>query len=153
MNYASMEPAQVRQMIREGSITGQTAGMCNGYAQANLCVLPQEYAYDFLLFAHRNPAACPVLEVSDPGDRLLHTIAKDADIATDFPKYRIYVDGVMTEEVTDASSFWRDDLVSFLIGCSFRRGFLSVILKKVKTFLCFSRISPAIRQACSMETW
>lgn len=119
MNYANMEPTQVRTLIRQGKITGQTAGMCNGYAQANLCVLPREYAYDFLLFAQRNPAPCPILEVSDPGDRLLRTIAKGADIATDFPKYRIYVDGVLTEEVTDAAAFWREDLVSFLIGCSF----------------------------------
>ncbi len=119
MNDTNTTPAQVREKIRRGIITGQTAGMCNGYAQANLCVLPREYAYDFLLFAQRNPAPCPILEVSDPGDRLLHTIAKDADIATDFPKYRIYIDGVLSEEVTDASPFWREDLVSFLIGCSF----------------------------------
>lgn len=119
MNDTNMKPAQVREKIRMGIITGQTAGMCNGYAQANLCVLPREYAYDFLLFAQRNPAPCPILEISDPGDRLLHTIAKDADIATDFPKYRIYIDGILSEEVTDASSFWREDLVSFLIGCSF----------------------------------
>ena len=119
MRDMNATPAQVREKIRRGMITGQTAGMCNGFAQANLCVLPREYAYDFLLFSQRNPAPCPILEVSDPGDRLLHMIAKDADIATDFPKYRIYLDGVLSEEVTDASPFWRDDLVSFLIGCSF----------------------------------
>lgn len=119
MNDMNATPAQIREKIRQGIITGQTAGMCSGYAQANLCVLPREYAYDFLLFAQRNPAPCPILEVSDPGDRLLHTIAKNADIAMDFPKYRIYIDGVLKEEVTDASSFWREDLVSFLIGCSF----------------------------------
>ncbi len=119
MNDIHATPAQVREKIRQGIITGQTAGMCNGYAQANLCVLPREYAYDFLLFAQRNPAPCPILEVSDPGERLLYTIAKNADIATDFPKYRIYIDGVLKEETTDASSFWREDLVSFLIGCSF----------------------------------
>ena len=117
--YENTAPAEVRALIREGKITGQTAGMCNGYAQANLCVLPKEYAYDFLLFTQRNPTACPILEVSDAGFRTLREIAKDADIARDFPRYRIYRDGVLTEEVTDAAPFWREDLVSFLIGCSF----------------------------------
>ena len=116
--YANAAPAEVRGLIRAGKLTGQTSGMCNGYAQANLIILPKEYAYDFLLFSQRNPKPCPVLEVSNAGDRLLHHIA-DADIATDIPKYRIYKDGVLTDEVTDVSGCWRDDLVSFLIGCSF----------------------------------
>ena len=116
--YATTLPAEVRQLIRAQKITGQTSGMCEGYAQANLIALPKEYAYDFLLFAQRNPKPCPVLEVSEPGDLHLHRIA-DADIATDIPRYRIYENGVMTQEVFDASPFWREDLVSFLIGCSF----------------------------------
>ncbi len=114
-----MKPADVRALIREGTITGQTSGMCNGYAQANLVVLPKELAYDFLLLTQRNPRPCPILEVSDVGSRALHTMARDADIARDFPRYRIYEKGVMTGEYTDVSAFWRDDLVSFLIGCSF----------------------------------
>ncbi len=112
-------PVQVRKLIREEQITGQTSGMCPGYAQANLVVLPKEYAYDFLLFTQRNPKSCPVLEVSEEGDRLLHKIAPDADIATDIPKYRIYENGVLTGEYTNVDKFWRPDLVSFLIGCSF----------------------------------
>jgi uncharacterized protein YcsI (UPF0317 family) len=93
--------------------------MCDGFAQANLAVLPAEYAYDFLLFAQRNPKSCPILEVSDRGSRFLKTIAPGADIARDIPKYRIYKNGVLEGEYTDVSEFWRDDLVSFLIGCSF----------------------------------
>ena len=114
----SKSPKEVRRLIRAGEITGQTSGMCEGYAQANLISLPKEYAYDFLLFAQRNPKPCPVLEVTEPGERILSRIA-DADIATDIPKYRIYENGVMIDEITDASPYWRDDLVSFLIGCSF----------------------------------
>jgi uncharacterized protein YcsI (UPF0317 family) len=72
-----------------------------------------------LLFAQRNPKACPLLEVTDTGSRFLKEIAKGADIATDLPKYRVYEHGVMTGEYTDVSHLWRDDLVSFLIGCSF----------------------------------
>ena len=119
MDYTVSSPAQVRQLIRQGQIQGPTAGLCAGYAQANLVVQPQSLAYDFLLFAQRNPRACPLLEVSDTGSRLLREIAPGADIATDIPKYRVYEHGVLTGEYTDVSRFWRDDLVSFLIGCSF----------------------------------
>jgi uncharacterized protein YcsI (UPF0317 family) len=119
MDLTTMAPSKVRELIRKGEITGPTAGMCAGYAQANLAVLPKELAYDFLLFCQRNPKSCPLLEVSDVGSRTLHTIAKDADIATDIPKYRIYENGVLVDECTDVSRYWRDDFVSFLIGCSF----------------------------------
>ena len=119
MDYTNASPAEVRKLIREGVIDHQTSGMCAGYAQCNLIVLPKEDAYDFLLFAQRNPKPCPLLEVSDAGSRALNFIAKDADIARDFPKYRVYEDGVMTGEYTDVSHLWRDDLVAFMIGCSF----------------------------------
>ena len=114
-----MKPSEFRQIVREGGHTGPTAGICPGYAQANLVILPRELAYDFLLFAQRNPKSCPILEVSDTGSRYLKEIAPGADIAKDIPRYRIYEHGVMTGEYTDVSAFWRDDLVSFLIGCSF----------------------------------
>lgn len=112
-------PGEVRQRIRSGEITVPTSGLCPGYAQANLVVLPQKYAYDFLLFAQRNPKACPILEVSDIGSRTLRKIAPGADIATDIPKYRVYEKGELREERTDVTALWREDLVSFLIGCSF----------------------------------
>lgn len=114
-----MTPREARMKIRNGEITTQTSGMCNGYAQANLCILPKKYAYDFLLFASRNPTSCPILEVLDEGSRYTRYMADHADIATDIPKYRIYQNGVLTEEVTDISAYWQDDFVSFLIGCSF----------------------------------
>ena len=117
--YENTAPLAVRQKIRTGEITGQTSGMCLGYAQANLAVLPKDLAYDFLLFTQRNPKPCPILEVSDVGDPCLHKIAKDCNIATDIPKYRVYEKGVMVGEYTDVTKFWRDDLVAFLIGCSF----------------------------------
>ena len=119
MRYEGFTPAQMREEIRNGRFAGQTSGLCPGFAQANLVVLPAEYAYDFLLFAQRNPKACPLLEVTDTGSRFLKAIAPGADIATDIPKYRLYENGVLTGEFTDVSHLWRDDLVSFLIGCSF----------------------------------
>ena len=117
--YENMSPKEVRAKIRAKEITGQTSGMCGGYAQANLVILPKEQAFDFLLFAQRNPYSCPILEVTDVGSRSLRFTAEGADIATDLPKYRIWKRGELVEEVTDIESYWRDDLVSFLIGCSF----------------------------------
>lgn len=117
--YKNAEPSFVRQLIREEKITSPTSGMCAGYAQANLVVLPKSLAYDFLLFTQRNPKSCPVLEVTDAGSRTLKKIAPGADISRDIPKYRIYEKGVLTGEYTDVSQFWKEDFVSFLIGCSF----------------------------------
>ena len=112
-------PAEARHLIREGKFAAPTSGLCPGYAQANLIILPREQAYDFLLFAQRNPKPCPILEVTEVGERMTHICAKDCDVATDFPGYRIYKDGVMVDEVDDVVDYWRDDLVAFIIGCSF----------------------------------
>lgn len=118
-NYEFMEPKEIRELIRQQVITGPTAGMSKGYTQANLAVLKREYAFDFLLFCQRNPKPCPLLDVIEPGSFNPSLIAKGADIRKDIPKYRIYRDGVFTEEVTDATEYWEDDMVGFLIGCSF----------------------------------
>ncbi|MDR2046795.1 MAG: putative hydro-lyase [Clostridiales bacterium] len=119
LKYADMPPAEVRKLAREGKIDWNTSGMCAGFAQANLVILPKALAYDFLLFAQRNPKSCPVLEVGDAGSRDLEIIARGVDITRDLPRYRVYEKGAFTGEYTDVSGFWRDDLVSFLIGCSF----------------------------------
>lgn len=119
MDYSAMSPKEIRKLIKEQKITGQTSGMCAGYAQANLCILPKELAFDFLLFCTRNPRPCPVLEVGDAGSRIIKEMADNADAATDFPKYRIWKNGVLTKEVNDISDIWQSDFVYFLIGCSF----------------------------------
>lgn len=119
--YAEISPAEARARIRRGEIDFPTTGMCNGYAQGNLVVLPKDLAWDFLLFCQRNPRSCPLLEVADAGDRTFSRFAPGSDIAKDIPRYRVYENGEMTGEYTDVSRFFeaRDDLVSFLIGCSF----------------------------------
>ncbi|MDD3251182.1 MAG: putative hydro-lyase [Lachnospiraceae bacterium] len=120
--YESWKPSRVRQLIREGKITEPTTGMCSGYAQGNLVVLPKELAYDFLLFCQRNPKSCPLLEVSDAGSRTFPVFGAGSDIAKDLPRYRVYEHGKMTGEYTDVSAFFEQsgqELVSFLIGCSF----------------------------------
>lgn len=114
-----MTPTEFRKKVRNNEYQKPTAGMCPGYAQTNLIVLPWEDAYDFLLFAQRNPKPIPILEVTEVGSRDLQTLGNDIDVATDFPKYRIYRNGEMVDEYLSVVDFWREDLVSFLIGCSF----------------------------------
>ena len=112
-------PAEARRMFREGGLVRQTSGMCGGYTQCNLIVLPAREAADFREYAARNPFACPVLEETAPGARTLSRLAADADVARDFPLYRVYERGELAYELPDVSSLWRDDLVAFFIGCSF----------------------------------
>ena len=119
MNYSDMKPSEVRQLIREGKIDFQTSGMCNGFAQANMAVLPKDLAFDFLLFTQRNQKPCPVLDVTEPGSPVPRLIAPNADLRYDIPRYRIYRKGELTDEVTNLDQYWRDDLVAFLLGCSF----------------------------------
>src|SRR5207245_6442565 len=119
MAIDASHPREIRADIRRGKITGVTAGLGQGHVQANLAVLPRDYAYDFLLFCQRNPRPCPLIEVTDVGSTEPVGVAPGADLRTDLPKYRIYKDGALADEVTDASSYWRDDLVAFLLGCWF----------------------------------
>ena len=119
MAIDTRHPREIRADIRRGKLTGVTAGLGAGYVQANLAVLPRDYAYDFLLFCQRNPRPCPLIEVTDVGSPEPVGVAPGADLRTDIPRYRIYKDGVLADEVTDATPFWRDDLVAFLLGCSF----------------------------------
>lgn len=113
------EPREVRQQIREGKWRQPTAGLAPGFVQANLVILPRDLAFDFLLFAQRNPKPCPVIEVTDVGSSEPKLSAPGADLRTDVPRYCVYRDGALANEVTDLRSVWRDDFVSFLLGCSF----------------------------------
>jgi uncharacterized protein YcsI (UPF0317 family) len=108
-----------RLRIRSSAFTGPTSGLAPGNVQANLVILPQALANDFLRFAQANPKPCPVLAVSEPGDPTFPTLGRDIDIRTDLPRYRVWRHGELVQEPTDVASLWRDDLVSFAIGCSF----------------------------------
>ncbi|WP_150238796.1 putative hydro-lyase [Nocardiopsis quinghaiensis] len=113
---ADLSPARARALFRDG-LRVPTSGYSAGYAQANLIALPREAAFDLLLFAQRNPKPCPVLDVTEPGETSASVF--DGDLRTDLPAYRVYRDGELVEERTDVTDLWRDDLVAFLIGCSF----------------------------------
>jgi uncharacterized protein YcsI (UPF0317 family) len=108
-----MTPEEVR-----ANATGPTAGLAPGYTQANLIAVPRDWAYEVLLFTQRNPKPCPVLDVTDVGSTKT-VLAENADLAHDLPKYRIWEHGELTAEPSDAAEHWREDLVAFLIGCSF----------------------------------
>lgn len=109
----------LRAACRSGTFAAHTSGCATGYIQANLVVLPRDWAWDFLLFAQRNPKPCPVLEVGEVGDPLTRELADRADIRTDLPRYRIYEHGELVEETSEIASRWKDNLVFFLLGCSF----------------------------------
>jgi uncharacterized protein YcsI (UPF0317 family) len=111
--------ADVRRRARSGDLTGPTPGLAPGYVQANLAVVPRDLAFDFLLFCQRNPKPCPLLDVTEPGSPEPRLAAPGADVRTDAPRYRVYRDGELVGEPTDLLGWWRDDLVAFLLGCSF----------------------------------
>ena len=96
----SASPVEARHLIRSGEFTAPTSGLCPGYAQANLIVLPKEQAYDFLLFAQRNPKPCPILDVLDPGSPT-PSIAAGSDIRTDIPLYRVWENGELVDTLPD----------------------------------------------------
>jgi uncharacterized protein YcsI (UPF0317 family) len=118
-NLVHASGAEVRQAARSGSLSGPTAGLALGYVQANLVIVTRDLAFDFLLFCQRNPKPCPLLDVTDPGSPEPKLTAPGADLRTDLPKYRVYKQGELVDEPDDLTPYWRDDLVSFLIGCSF----------------------------------
>jgi uncharacterized protein YcsI (UPF0317 family) len=113
------EARQARLAIRSGRHTGHTAGLARGYVQGNLCILPKEYAAEFHAFCQANPKPCPLLAVSEPGDPRLPALAADLDIRTDVSAYRVFRHGKHEKDVEDLLELWRDDLVTFVLGCSF----------------------------------
>lgn len=113
---AILESQRVRQAMRDGSITGTSRGLAPGFVQCNLAILPKAYAFDFMLYCQRNQRACPVLEVTNPGDSVPHKLAPTADLRTDCARYSVFIDGERQPDRTDIGGLWRDDLVAFLLG-------------------------------------
>ncbi|MCG7273651.1 putative hydro-lyase [Corynebacterium afermentans] len=115
--YASYTPAQARALFRTTDVA-TTAGFSAGFAQANLIALDRKYAFDFLLFAQRNPKPCPLLGVLEPGE-VSSPLLAGGDIRTDIPSYRVFSHGSLIDEPTDATAYWTENTVAFVIGCSF----------------------------------
>lgn len=116
---AHSSPLEVRHAIRRGDWRGHTSGLAAPNVQANLAILPERHAADFLLFCQRNPKPCPVLAVSDPGNPTLPGLGLDLDVRTDVSKYAVYENGKLTAQPSSIEDIWQDDWVTFAIGCSF----------------------------------
>lgn len=115
-----LTPKQIRQQIRQQQIIGNTSGLAPGFVQCNMVILPADWAVDFLQFCELNPRPCPIIAMSEkPGDIHLDKVGEDIDIRHDLPQYRIFEQGKLMGEVADIADYWRDDLVTFFLGCSF----------------------------------
>lgn len=113
-----MTPAELRGRFRQGAMAGPTAGLAPGFQQANVAILPADYGDAFAAWLAANPAACPLLARSAPGNPALPALGQDIDIRRDLPRYRLFRDGRAAATLTDIAGLWRRDLVTFAIGCS-----------------------------------
>lgn len=118
-NNHEQAPSLFREKVSRGEWQAGTESMCPGYVQANLVILPAEFAFDFTVFCLRNPRPCPILEVLEPGDPVVRDMAAETDIRIALPQYRIFKNGELAEETSEIGDHWRSDLVAFLIGCSY----------------------------------
>lgn len=116
---STLSPAALRQLIRSGEHTDNTSGYCAGYVQCNMTILPADWAHEFLQFCQLNPRPCPVLGMANPGSWEIPALAEGLDIRTDIPRYRMFENGELAQEVTDIRELWQDDFVTFMLGCSF----------------------------------
>lgn len=114
-----MTPLALRHACRTGAFDGPTSGHASGFVQGNLAILPAPLAEDFREFCRRNPKPCPVVGVSQAGNPRLPELGADLDIRTDLPRYCVWKNGALIDQPADITSYWRDDLVAFVIGCSF----------------------------------
>ncbi|MCY2971090.1 MAG: hypothetical protein NTZ30_10510 [Planctomycetota bacterium] len=121
--------SEVRAQCRKGDFTSPTAGHAPGFVQANLVIVPAEFAYDFLLFCQRNPKPCPILEVLDKGSPRTSFIATDADLRTDLPKYRVYESDKIVDEPNN----------------------IKMVKKSLKNFKIVSQIISGLKLACSFR--
>jgi uncharacterized protein YcsI (UPF0317 family) len=117
MNLA-MQPAEARARIRAGAWSGPTSGMASSFVQGNVVILPRDLASDFQRFCQLNPKPCPLLGMSEPGESSLPLLGAGIDLRTDVPRYRVFQDGACVDEPRDLLGWWREDLVSFILGCS-----------------------------------
>ncbi|OZI56344.1 putative hydro-lyase [Bordetella genomosp. 4] len=111
-------PAGVRSQARQGLFNGNTSGMAPGYGQSNLVILPKSWAEDFYGYCQANPTPCPLIGMTQPGDPAVPMLGTDIDLRTDLPRYRVWRDGQLVDEIDDVSSLWQDDFVGFVLGCS-----------------------------------
>lgn len=113
-----MNPKELRSQIAEGKFNQSTAGFCKGYVQANMVILPKESADVFEKFAKENHKAIPVLEIVKSSHYSTY-LANKANLLEELPSYNIFKNGELINTVQDINEYYNEDLVFFLIGCSF----------------------------------
>ena len=110
---------QARMDIRAGRWQSPTTGMAPGMVQGNLAILPADWSADFMQFCRLNNKPCPLIAVSAKGDPRVPELGEDIDLRTDLPMYRVFRDGACVDEAPDITDLWSDDLVAFVLGCSY----------------------------------
>ncbi|MCT7326888.1 putative hydro-lyase [Ralstonia mojiangensis] len=118
-SVAYANPYSARLAARSGVLRGHTSGLCDGYVQANIVMLRDTWANEFLRFCQLNPKPCPLLDVTEPGVPVFRHLGQDVDVRRDVPRYRVYRNGELADEPADVEALWTDDMVAFAIGCSF----------------------------------
>jgi uncharacterized protein YcsI (UPF0317 family) len=118
-SVAYANPYSARLAARSGVLRGHTSGLCDGYVQANIVMLRDTWANEFLRFCQLNPKPCPLLDVTEPGVPVFRHLGQDVDVRRDVPRYRVYRNGELAGEPADVEALWTDDMVAFAIGCSF----------------------------------
>jgi len=113
------DPRAVRRAIRAGHFRDFTNHVARDYVQGNLMILPGAYADDFEAYCKLNPQALPLLARGEPGDPALPALCHDLDLRTDVGVYTVFRDGFVSAVCDQVGDIWRDDLVAFVLGCSF----------------------------------
>ncbi|KAJ5066465.1 d-glutamate cyclase [Anaeramoeba ignava] len=112
-------PKELRQEIRKGNFKKPTSGLCPGYLQANLVMIEEKYAEKFEEFCKSNKEACPLIDITET-NKYESKLAKNSDLRTDLPKYRIYQKGILIDEVENVTQIVENyKMRCFLLGCSF----------------------------------
>ncbi len=133
---STQSPSAVRAAARAGKWKGTTRDAAPGHVQCNVVILPETSARDFDAWCAANPSVAPVLARSTPGDPRLPSLGEDIDIRTDLPRYRVFRDGVASDDVDDIADLWNEELVAFAFGCSFT---LEEALRRAGIALAYER--------------
>ncbi|OUR73168.1 DUF1445 domain-containing protein [Arcobacter sp. 31_11_sub10_T18] len=113
-----MNVNELRNLIAKGEFSKPTAGYCKGHVQANMLVIPKKYADSFEKFAAQNAKAIPVLEIIE-NSFYSKNLAPDANLLNELPAYNIFENGKLIKTVNNIEEYYKEDLVFFLVGCSF----------------------------------
>ena len=105
--------------VQDGRLHAADLRPGTGYVQCNIVILPLATPRILNRSARSTPSPALLAVSEQPGDPSLPRLGTDIDIRTDVPQYRVWHDGVLTEQRRDIVDLWQDDWVAFALGCSF----------------------------------